>query len=75
VEAVHEPLLWTVGALACGAVLITALPPKDVTEFAALVEAAALDVRVVAVLCVAGCASRTATPKAAKALTATALIE
>ncbi len=75
-EAVHDPALWTWGATVCGAGLTTALPPKLVVELAVLVEAAALEVTfVVAVECVAGCASRTASPKAAKALTATALIE
>jgi len=62
-----------VGALACEAGLITALPPKVVDELAVLAEAAALEVAVP--VCVAGCAARTARPKAAKAVTATAPIE
>jgi hypothetical protein len=56
----------------CGAGLIEALPPKKVDELSVVVlEAAA----VLAVECVAGWASRTTKPKAAKALRATAPIE
>jgi hypothetical protein len=64
-----------VGALACEAGLIEALPPKKVDELAVLAEAAALEVEVLALVWVAGCAARTARPKAAKAVTATAPIE
>jgi len=60
-----------VGVLVCGAGLIEALPPKLVDESVLAVAVATVAVPV----CVAGCAARTARPKAAKAVTATAPIE
>jgi hypothetical protein len=60
-----------VGALVCAG-LIEALPPKKVDELSVLAVAVAV---LELLVCVAGCAERTAKPNAAKAVIATAPIE